>query len=156
MTVTSQEIWKAEESSFIWISLCVCLLSIYISANIKKVKNGKTHSSCYPILSRMSAGSEMFYYSVFIVVFQFGWAGVQISHLSLITDLTSMISVLMLALMMTSLRWRGHEDAADLGEVRVHGDLQPPGLHHNLDLLRVHRGHQSAGRPWGRGEIQVK
>ena len=38
MTVTSQEIWKAEESSFIWISLCVCLLSIYISANIKKVK----------------------------------------------------------------------------------------------------------------------
>ena len=30
----------------------------------------------------------MIYYSAFIVVFQFGWAGVQISHLSLITDLT--------------------------------------------------------------------
>ncbi|CAH0548088.1 unnamed protein product [Brassicogethes aeneus] len=31
---------------------------------------------------------EMFYYSIFIVVFQFGWASVQISHLSLIPELT--------------------------------------------------------------------
>lgn len=33
-------------------------------------------------------GALMFYYSVFIVIFQFGWAAVQISHLSLIPELT--------------------------------------------------------------------
>ena len=32
--------------------------------------------------------AQMVYYSAFIVVFQFGWAAVQISHLSLIPDLT--------------------------------------------------------------------
>ena len=32
--------------------------------------------------------AQMVYYSAFIVVFQFGWASVQISHLSLIPDLT--------------------------------------------------------------------
>ncbi|CAH1102180.1 unnamed protein product [Psylliodes chrysocephalus] len=31
---------------------------------------------------------EMFYYSMFIIIFQFGWAAVQISHLSLIPELT--------------------------------------------------------------------
>ena len=35
----------------------------------------------------------MVYYSVFIVIFQFGWAGVQISHLALIPDLTSKINL---------------------------------------------------------------
>ncbi|CAH1170042.1 unnamed protein product [Phaedon cochleariae] len=32
--------------------------------------------------------AQMYYYSVFIVIFQFGWAAVQISHLSLIPELT--------------------------------------------------------------------
>jgi Na+/melibiose symporter-like transporter len=32
--------------------------------------------------------AQMFYYCVFIVIFQFGWASVQISHLSLIPELT--------------------------------------------------------------------
>lgn len=32
--------------------------------------------------------AEMFYYSMFIIIFQFGWASVQISHLSLIPELT--------------------------------------------------------------------
>ena len=31
----------------------------------------------------------MIYYSAFVVIFQFGWASVQISHLSMIPDLTS-------------------------------------------------------------------
>ena len=31
----------------------------------------------------------MIYYSCFVVVFQFGWAATQISHLALITDLSS-------------------------------------------------------------------
>lgn len=31
---------------------------------------------------------QMLYYCVFIVIFQFGWAAVQISHLSLIPELT--------------------------------------------------------------------
>lgn len=31
---------------------------------------------------------QMFYFSVFVVIFQFGWACVQISHLSLIPELT--------------------------------------------------------------------
>ena len=36
----------------------------------------------------LSPASQMLYYSAFIVLFQFGWAAVQISHLALITDLT--------------------------------------------------------------------
>ncbi|XP_072396360.1 major facilitator superfamily domain-containing protein 12-like isoform X2 [Diabrotica undecimpunctata] len=32
--------------------------------------------------------AEVFYYSMFIIIFQFGWAAVQISHLSLIPELT--------------------------------------------------------------------
>ena len=32
--------------------------------------------------------SQIVYYSSFIIIFQFGWASVQISHLSLIPDLT--------------------------------------------------------------------
>lgn len=32
--------------------------------------------------------AQMFYYSIFIIIFQFGWAAVQISHLSLIPELT--------------------------------------------------------------------
>ncbi|XP_074598567.1 major facilitator superfamily domain-containing protein 12-like [Brevipalpus obovatus] len=32
---------------------------------------------------------QMVYFSIFIIIFQFGWAAVQISHLSLIPDLTS-------------------------------------------------------------------
>ncbi|CAG9854333.1 unnamed protein product [Phyllotreta striolata] len=31
---------------------------------------------------------EMFYYSMFVIIFQFGWAAVQISHLSLIPEIT--------------------------------------------------------------------
>merc|ERR1719153_2184026 len=33
--------------------------------------------------------SQMIYYSCFVVLFQFGWAATQISHLALITDLTN-------------------------------------------------------------------
>lgn len=36
--------------------------------------------------------SQMVYYSAFIIIFQFGWAAVQISHLSLIPDLTPVSS----------------------------------------------------------------
>jgi Na+/melibiose symporter-like transporter len=35
---------------------------------------------------------KFLYYSSFIVVFQFGWAAVQVSHVSLITDLTTVSS----------------------------------------------------------------
>lgn len=35
---------------------------------------------------------QEFYYSAFIVVFQFGWASVQIAHMALITDLTPISS----------------------------------------------------------------
>lgn len=31
---------------------------------------------------------EFLYYCLFIVIFQFGWASTQISHLSLVNDLT--------------------------------------------------------------------
>ncbi|XP_015108557.1 major facilitator superfamily domain-containing protein 12 [Diachasma alloeum] len=33
-------------------------------------------------------GAQLVYYSAFVIIFQFGWASVQISHLSLIPDLT--------------------------------------------------------------------
>ncbi|XP_019872631.1 major facilitator superfamily domain-containing protein 12-like [Aethina tumida] len=45
------------------------------------------YSPC-PGCSSTSLWSSMFYYSVFIIIFQFGWASVQISHLSLIPELT--------------------------------------------------------------------
>ena len=35
-----------------------------------------------------SLGLKLFYYSIFIIIFQFGWASVQISHLSLIPEIT--------------------------------------------------------------------
>ncbi|KAG8179400.1 hypothetical protein JTE90_011409 [Oedothorax gibbosus] len=38
--------------------------------------------------SHSSEGAKFLYYSAFIVIFQFGWAAVQVSHLSLIPDLT--------------------------------------------------------------------
>jgi len=34
------------------------------------------------------AWAQMFYYSAFVIIFQFGWAAVQISHLSLVPELT--------------------------------------------------------------------
>ncbi|KAK5637732.1 hypothetical protein RI129_000085 [Pyrocoelia pectoralis] len=37
-------------------------------------------------------GAQVVYYSAFIIIFQFGWASVQISHLSLIPDLTPISS----------------------------------------------------------------
>ena len=32
--------------------------------------------------------AQIVYYAAFVIIFQFGWASVQISHLSLIPDLT--------------------------------------------------------------------
>ena len=32
--------------------------------------------------------AQLFYYSAFVVLFQFGWAATQISHLAMIPDLT--------------------------------------------------------------------
>jgi len=32
--------------------------------------------------------AQLVYYSAFVIIFQFGWASVQISHLSMIPDLT--------------------------------------------------------------------
>jgi len=40
-----------------------------------------------------SEQAQMIYYSCFIVIFQFGWAATQISHLALITDLSDSESV---------------------------------------------------------------
>ena len=37
----------------------------------------------------ISIEKRMVYYSAFVIIFQFGWAAVQISHLSIIPDLTS-------------------------------------------------------------------
>ncbi|CAL4108311.1 unnamed protein product, partial [Meganyctiphanes norvegica] len=40
--------------------------------------------------SGAETGTKMVYYSFFIILFQFGWAATQISHLALIPDLTTM------------------------------------------------------------------
>ena len=39
--------------------------------------------------SNASEHIQMVYYSMFIIIFQFGWAAVQISHLAMIPDITS-------------------------------------------------------------------
>ena len=36
-----------------------------------------------------SQSAQMVYYSAFIIIFQFGWAATQVSHLAMIPDLTS-------------------------------------------------------------------
>jgi len=55
-----------------------------------------------PTLGKLGSDSQMVYYSVFIVIFQFGWAGVQISHLALIPDLTNNENI---RTMLTSVRY---------------------------------------------------
>ena len=42
--------------------------------------------------SKSSENAQFVYYGAFIAIFQFGWAAVQVSHLSLITDLTPVSS----------------------------------------------------------------
>lgn len=32
---------------------------------------------------------QLIYYSIFVIIFQFGWAAVQIAHLALVPDLTN-------------------------------------------------------------------
>lgn len=44
--------------------------------------------SPYYVFHYLNDSSLLIYYSVFIIVFQFGWASTQISHLSLVSDLT--------------------------------------------------------------------
>lgn len=44
-------------------------------------------SSCIECQSSHKS-AQLVYYAAFVVIFQFGWAAVQISHLSLIADLT--------------------------------------------------------------------
>jgi len=44
---------------------------------------------CLPCSPDTSSTARLVYYLFFVVVFQFGWAATQISHLALITDLTS-------------------------------------------------------------------
>ncbi|KAI2807836.1 hypothetical protein BLOT_005776 [Blomia tropicalis] len=48
-------------------------------------------NSCM-ICSVAEQWEKFYYYSIFIILFQFGWASVQVSHLSLITDLTEISS----------------------------------------------------------------
>lgn len=42
--------------------------------------------------SKSSQNAQFVYYGAFIALFQFGWAAVQVSHLSLIPDLTPISS----------------------------------------------------------------
>ncbi|XP_076336059.1 major facilitator superfamily domain-containing protein 12-like isoform X1 [Tachypleus tridentatus] len=48
-------------------------------------------SKCFGC-SEAHEGAQLVYYAAFIIIFQFGWASVQISHLSLIPDLTPVSS----------------------------------------------------------------
>ena len=45
--------------------------------------------NCHGPPENPSTSAQMVYYSAFIIIFQFGWAAVQISHLAMIPDLTS-------------------------------------------------------------------
>lgn len=49
-------------------------------------------TDCIGCTSYTSPFAQLFYYSAFIIIFQFGWAAVQISHLSLIPELTPVSS----------------------------------------------------------------
>lgn len=60
--------------------------SVFVTASFPFIFN-----SC--VLCSVSKPWEKFlYYSIFITLFQFGWAAVQVSHVSLITDLTNISS----------------------------------------------------------------
>lgn len=45
-------------------------------------------SQCIGCSQRTHQWAQLIYYAAFVTIFQFGWASVQISHLSLIPDLT--------------------------------------------------------------------
>ena len=49
---------------------------------------------------------QLVYYSVFVVVFQFGWAATQISHLAMIPDLTPCQDE---RTGLTAIRWNYHQ-----------------------------------------------
>ena len=87
-----QKIRQAEESTSGWFPVCAALISLHIqpaSGTDLRVRRRYSYDAVnMPWFRCNSRETEMIYYSAFIVVFQFGWAGVQISHLSLITDLT--------------------------------------------------------------------
>ena len=88
-----QKIREEEKSASVWIPVCVSLISLHIqsaSGTDLRVRGDNSYNDAVkqPWFRCNSRETEMIYYSAFIVVFQFGWAGVQISHLSLITDLT--------------------------------------------------------------------
>jgi Na+/melibiose symporter-like transporter len=64
--------------------------------------NSVQNSFSFPFLSRprfifmrcitcenASQGAQLVYYGAFVAIFQFGWASVQISHLSLIPELAA-------------------------------------------------------------------
>ena len=80
------------ERVYIYLDLCVCLPH-FPSYSFPQFKSEYWEDGllAYPhyFLCSMCSDQQMLYYPVFIVIFQFGWAAVQISHLSLITDLTS-------------------------------------------------------------------
>ena len=75
--------------------MCVRHISLHIHSHSARVSIEKMDYKLIitVLLCSMCADQQMLYYPVFIVIFQFGWAAVQISHLSLITDLTSIGSL---------------------------------------------------------------
>lgn len=61
-----------------------------VSSKVKVITN-KTLTIAFSLLcSNGPQWEKFFYYTAFIVLFQFGWAAVQVAHLSLITDLTNL------------------------------------------------------------------
>ena len=97
----------------------------------------------------------MIYYSCFVVLFQFGWAGTQISHLALIPDLTSNTQQYLHQIRDEFLfRFCGPENHLDISEVRLHCDLQYPCLPHHLGLPGVGEW-ESGYRAWRCRQVQV-
>ena len=71
-----------------------------LNSNFKQNQILRTGTFCvigtFPFIFSQCFGCEtshkwaqVFYYAAFVCIFQFGWASVQVSHLSLIPDLSS-------------------------------------------------------------------
>lgn len=66
------------------------ILSFYVGTVCVAISFSFLFMKCLPCGdTTMSDWVQFIYYAPFVVIFQFGWAAVQISHLSLIPELTS-------------------------------------------------------------------
>lgn len=87
-------------------SLCVCVCACAAAGTLSVlVSFAFIFNKCLGCSSDTPQWAGLTYFVPFIVIFQFGWAATQISHLSLIPELVSCQHA---KVELTAYRWRSH------------------------------------------------